>query len=319
MFELLEIFKYGQFTNRIFPIVINDTNFNEPITRIKYVKYWEHKISELDQAMRELNSQADLKGIREEIDLYTDIRRTFSELTHLLNDMNILTLEHHIAHNFADILHTISQVDVELPIDDSTRKEAQTNSNNKINTIPTFYFLLIAFAGLIIFVLVISYYMYNISLKNDIQNFYNVLILAWISSCAFLFGALSYYAKINHKKIIYFQFSAPIISLILIVTAGFYLKQLDKVIIGGQVVTLRKDSIQGLVEEPIRGVEVHIEGTKYIVHTISNGKFKINTNHYLGDSILLKTSHQEYEDQELGLKVDSDVEQVKITLTPIRK
>src|SRR5262245_11368494 len=52
MFELVEIAENKQFHNRIFPIVLSDANIYDPVRRIEYVKYWEDKISELNNAMK---------------------------------------------------------------------------------------------------------------------------------------------------------------------------------------------------------------------------------------------------------------------------
>lgn len=94
MFELVEVAKDGKFYDRIFPIVLADAQIYKPVERIKYIKYWEDKIQELDEAIRSV-SAANLQGFREEIDQYTDIRRTVSELTNIFKNMNTLTPDMH--------------------------------------------------------------------------------------------------------------------------------------------------------------------------------------------------------------------------------
>lgn len=108
MFELVEIAKNGEFYKRIFPIIIADAKISKPIERIKYVKYWEEQIKELDEAMKGVNS-ANLQGFREDIDLYTDIRNTIAELTNLLRDMNTLTPEIHSQSEFEALLKAIEK------------------------------------------------------------------------------------------------------------------------------------------------------------------------------------------------------------------
>ena len=94
MFELVEIAKHKDFYDRVFPIVLGDADIYNPVNRLKYIKYWEDKLSELDQAMKSVGS-ANLQGIREEIDSYDEIRDRISGLTSTLKDMNTLTPDMH--------------------------------------------------------------------------------------------------------------------------------------------------------------------------------------------------------------------------------
>ncbi|MBD2512157.1 toll/interleukin-1 receptor domain-containing protein [Nostoc muscorum FACHB-395] len=108
MFELVQIAKNGNFYDRIFPIVLSDAQIYNPIQRIKYIKHWEDKIKELDEAMKGVSS-ANLQGFREEIDLYTEIRNTVAELTNLLKDMNTLTPDIHSKSDFDELSKAIVQ------------------------------------------------------------------------------------------------------------------------------------------------------------------------------------------------------------------
>lgn len=108
MFELVQIAKNDDFYGRIFPIVLPDVQIYKPIERIKYIKYWEEQIKELDEAMKGV-SAANLQGFREEIDLYTEIRHTIAELTNLLKDMNTLTPDIHNESDFDELSKAIAQ------------------------------------------------------------------------------------------------------------------------------------------------------------------------------------------------------------------
>jgi hypothetical protein len=108
MFELVQIAKNGDFYDRIFPIVLPDVQIYKPIERIKYIKYWEKQIKELDEAMKGV-SAANLQGFREEIDLYTQIRHTIAELTNLLKDMNTLTPDIHSESDFDELSKAITR------------------------------------------------------------------------------------------------------------------------------------------------------------------------------------------------------------------
>ena len=102
----MEIAKNCEFYDRFFPIVLGDAKIYKPIDRIKYVKYWEEQIQELDEAMKEVAS-ANLQGLREDIDLYTEIRSTIAELTNILKDMNTLTPEMHSESGFAEMFKAV--------------------------------------------------------------------------------------------------------------------------------------------------------------------------------------------------------------------
>ncbi len=108
MFELVEIAKNGEFYDRIFPIVLKDANIYKPVERIQYIKYWENKIHELDEAMKSV-SAANLQGFREVIDLYTEIRQTIARLTDVIADMNTLTPEIHLESDFEALFKSIEQ------------------------------------------------------------------------------------------------------------------------------------------------------------------------------------------------------------------
>jgi hypothetical protein len=102
MFELVEIAGGKQFHDRIFPIVLSSAEIYDPVRRLEYVKHWEVKLAELDKAMREVG-QANLQGIREDIDQISRIRDKVSGLTSILKDMNTLAPEMHKDSDFSEI------------------------------------------------------------------------------------------------------------------------------------------------------------------------------------------------------------------------
>nr|WP_263983966.1 toll/interleukin-1 receptor domain-containing protein [Nostoc flagelliforme] len=107
MFELLQIAKNGELSKRIFPIVLADAQIYKPAARLQYIKYWEEEIKEFDEGMKGV-SAANLKGFREEIDQYTEIRSRIAELTNLLKDMNTLTPDIHSDSDFEELLNAIA-------------------------------------------------------------------------------------------------------------------------------------------------------------------------------------------------------------------
>ncbi len=107
MFELLQIAKNGQFSDRIFPIVLSDAKIFKSKDRIKYIQHWEQEIKELDTAMKSVDN-ANLQGFREDIDLYTEIRNIFSGLVNVIKDMNVLTTNIHLESEFSAMIEAVT-------------------------------------------------------------------------------------------------------------------------------------------------------------------------------------------------------------------
>jgi internalin A len=108
MYELLEIFRNGEFYDRIFPIVLKDARIYDAVERLGYIKYWEAKIEELEEGMKGV-SLANLHGFREEIDLYTEIRNKIASLVDTLQNMNTLTPQMHQESGFEEIALAIAK------------------------------------------------------------------------------------------------------------------------------------------------------------------------------------------------------------------
>ncbi len=109
MFELTEIASRPEFRSRVFPVVMADAAIFDPVGRLGYVKYWEDKRAELDQAMKGVG-QENLQGIREELDLYETIRNTIAGLMDVLADMNTLTPEIHGGSDFGQLYASLASV-----------------------------------------------------------------------------------------------------------------------------------------------------------------------------------------------------------------
>ncbi|MGW3123835.1 WD40 domain-containing protein [Streptomyces sp. NPDC001107] len=106
LFELLQVAGHGEFTDRVFPVVLPDARILRPVDRIQYVRYWEEQIRELDEALRSV-SAANLHGFREDMDLYTEIRAQLPRLADILRDMNALTPELHRASAFSELFESV--------------------------------------------------------------------------------------------------------------------------------------------------------------------------------------------------------------------
>lgn len=90
MFELLEVAKNKNFHDRIFPIVLSDSKIHTSIDRLKYIAFWEGKIKELDSAIKKVGG-SNLQGIREDIDLFHEIRSAIAKFIDVISDMNTCT------------------------------------------------------------------------------------------------------------------------------------------------------------------------------------------------------------------------------------
>src|SRR2546425_9651614 len=77
MFELTEIADRGDIRDRVFPIVLGDAKIYDAVSRIRYIKYWEQQKEELDREMKQVGGE-NLKGIREDLDLFAKIRNTIA-------------------------------------------------------------------------------------------------------------------------------------------------------------------------------------------------------------------------------------------------
>lgn len=104
MFELTQVYENKDFAKRIFPIVLADADIYQPLNRINYIKYWDGKIQELDQAIKSLERGTDVLDLNRELNNYGKIRMLFSDIAFILKDMNTLSPEIHQGQNF-DILY----------------------------------------------------------------------------------------------------------------------------------------------------------------------------------------------------------------------
>lgn len=102
MYELTQIAGHQEFARRVYPIVMDDARIFDPLSRVGYIKYWENKRAELDAAMREIG-QEHLEGVRDELDLYEDIRNTIGRIMSVLRDMNTLTPQTHHGTDFEQL------------------------------------------------------------------------------------------------------------------------------------------------------------------------------------------------------------------------
>jgi len=106
MFEMVEIAKEPDLRERIFPIVLSDANIYKATGRVKYVRYWEDEIQELDEALKTVRGD-NLTKLQEDLNIYSEIRRLFDGIADTLRDMNALTPDQHEGSGFEELIRRI--------------------------------------------------------------------------------------------------------------------------------------------------------------------------------------------------------------------
>ena len=123
MYELLEVSKNHNLRERIFPIVLADARIYNPVERLNYFRYWDERIKELNQAIKQIELEADLEGIQADLNKYVHIRASFDHLTDTLSDMNAFTPELHEKDGFSTLISAIERARSEQKTDFQTREE----------------------------------------------------------------------------------------------------------------------------------------------------------------------------------------------------
>lgn len=74
-------------------------------------------------------------------------------------------------------------------------------------------------------------------------------------------------------------------------------------------------------ETPISDVEINVDGTRYVAHSISNGNYTLRLEEYtLGDEITITSSHQGFEDKTRAITINSpEIKEVDFVLQPINQ
>lgn len=95
-------------------------------------------------------------------------------------------------------------------------------------------------------------------------------------------------------------------------------KPLELVLPLSTVVFIR-GKVKTAAEVPIKGVEINVDGTRYYAISITDGSYNLRLEEYtLGDEITLTTSHKDFEDKTISLRINSpDITNQDIFLNPI--
>ncbi len=86
MYEVLEVMRDRIYRDKIFPAVIYSGIYS-PVTRAKYVKYWQDEFKELEGTLKEINVQ-NLGKLNEDLKRRQDISSNIAEFLDVVSDMN---------------------------------------------------------------------------------------------------------------------------------------------------------------------------------------------------------------------------------------
>jgi hypothetical protein len=77
--------------------------------------------------------------------------------------------------------------------------------------------------------------------------------------------------------------------------------------------------VKTAAEVPIKGVEISVDGTRYYTKSITDGSYKLRLEEYtLGDEISMTTSHHDFEDKTVSIRINSpDIQNLDIFLNPV--
>lgn len=107
MFELIELDINRELRERVFPIVLSDARIYEPVQRLAYIKYWDKKINQSNQAIKQIDVITNLDSIIATLDRYARIRASIDHLPDFLSDMNALTPDKLTPGDFSLIVNII--------------------------------------------------------------------------------------------------------------------------------------------------------------------------------------------------------------------
>lgn len=91
MYEVLEVMRDRSYRDKIFPAVIYSEIFN-PVTRAKYVKYWQDEFKELKNTLQEIDMQ-NLGKLNVDLKRRQDIASNIAEFLDVICDMNNPNIE----------------------------------------------------------------------------------------------------------------------------------------------------------------------------------------------------------------------------------
>lgn len=87
MYEVMELFKDTQYKDKILSVVTSDADIYNPISRAKYIKYWEEETKKLEEAIKPLKLE-NIVELTMELRKYKSIELTIASFLDLVSDKN---------------------------------------------------------------------------------------------------------------------------------------------------------------------------------------------------------------------------------------
>lgn len=104
MFELLQLSRQEGFYDRIFPVTAEGISIYEAEDLLRYARYWDDKINDLQQKIKNTPNITYLQGITDDLNLYVEIRQNIAKLIDFLRNINTYPLK---GANFEPLLNAI--------------------------------------------------------------------------------------------------------------------------------------------------------------------------------------------------------------------
>lgn len=107
MFELVQIFKNENFSDRIFPVVLDEVKIARAADRLDLLKYWENEAESLSNKIRQLKDLSNIQGLTDDLNLNTEIRSNIGRLTDILKDTNTLSTAQLTSSDFEELYDAV--------------------------------------------------------------------------------------------------------------------------------------------------------------------------------------------------------------------
>jgi tetratricopeptide (TPR) repeat protein len=107
MYEALEMLNDERFKEKILPILVGDTKIHDPISRAKYIKYWEQKADELNESIKLLSDLDGTAGLQRDLSHYRRIRQSIDRFTTEIQDMLCASWPATKANNYTELYEHI--------------------------------------------------------------------------------------------------------------------------------------------------------------------------------------------------------------------
>ena len=108
MEELLGIEANGNFEERVFPLVLDNTDIHNAEKIVDYVYYWENKSDELDKKIKTIRI-ANATGLQEDARLYQNIAFMLSKNLKKTSDFLVQSIDVYVSSDFDEVISNLEQ------------------------------------------------------------------------------------------------------------------------------------------------------------------------------------------------------------------